>query len=205
MSDDQVAYFRSKPDETDVLGMIAWDSDYTAYTCRRNMVSTLFILDCPRVFIERWVGHKLSNPNYRLYDFSHRDFLVKFQSILAHRPIVYDIAWDGIQVTVSCQLQLRDVSKLTAHIPGNGRRVRIAITPYLPHEKCEISLRRLQNTEEPLFVNYGQNLSQVSLPAEMYVRQEYYDDYKRVYNRICDTLPEQCLNNPVCSAVHPTQ
>ena len=194
MSDDQVAYFRSQPDETDMLGKIAWDSDYTAYTCRRNMVSTLFILDCPRVFIERWAGHKLSDPNYRLHDFSHRDFLEKFQSILMHRPIVYDIAWDGIQVTASGQLQLRDVSRLTAHIPGNGRCVRIAITPYLPHEKGEISLRRLQNTENPLLANFGQSLSQISLPAEMFVRQEYHDDYKRVYNKLRDTLPETCLN-----------
>ena len=36
LTGDQLAYFRSKPDETDLLGNIAWEPDYTAYAVWHN-------------------------------------------------------------------------------------------------------------------------------------------------------------------------
>lgn len=194
LTDDQLAYFRSKPDETDLLGNIAWEPDYTAYACRRNMASWLFMLDVPRVYIERWMGHALSDPNYRLSDFSHQDFLETYQHLLMRRPIVYDVAWHGTHVNVCDHTQLSNVTRFSASIPGNGQRVRITITPYLPHETMEVWMQRIGNVNSPLHVRYGQSPSQAKIPDEILVRQEIHDEYRQVYRRIRDSLPLRLIN-----------
>lgn len=186
MSKDQYAYFGGHPESSDLLGIIAWDRDITTYTFRRNAATHLFILGLKLEHIQYLMGHKIWNIAFKRHDFSNEDLQYALYQKLCQRPIINDITFDSAPAVLKEDLRIKDISQLNAILAEHKGRIQIRITPYLPHEPIHVSLKAIPcgNESTSVAASYRQTPSQMSLPQDIYMIQEYHDSYKRAKNRL---------------------
>lgn len=185
MTTDQYDYFGRHPDSSDWLGTIAWDRDITTYTFRRNAATHLFILGLKLEHIQYLMGHKIWNIAYQRHHFSNDDLQYELYLKTRQRPIVNDISFGSKPISLKEDLHIKDISQLNTVLAEYEGKIQIRITPYLPHEPIHVSLKALSRDCESTSIaaSFRQSPSQMSLPQDIYMLQEYHDSYRRAKNR----------------------
>lgn len=184
ISDDQYEFFCYKPDSSDHLGCMAWDKDPTAYSLRRNIATHLFILGLPLEQIQYLMGHQITNPRYPRNSFTNPDLQFQMFKRLKLRPIVNEVNFAPQPMDIKDDTHLTNVSHLQANIVTSTAKVRIRITPYQPHDPCNISLKaHTDNDSDPIAISYRQRPMHTDQSTPVYMIAEYHSSYFTEYKR----------------------
>ena len=178
LTEEDHAFYRRKPDESDPLGIIAWDDDLSAYTCRRNVATLLFILGFSLAQIQFLMGHNITDGNYSRHHFTNPDQLATLYALYKQRPIVNTINFDPPSIVITDSTIMRDVTDINILLSGSGK-ARVRIIPYLPNEKCTISL--LNPNDTVVDACYQQCDSLAALPNTICMRHELHAAYRHAF------------------------
>ena len=183
LTPEQEQFFAVTAAPDNPLDAIAWDSDPTTYTFRRNGATAMFILGATLTQVQWWMGHMFTESNIPRNHFANPDEMLKLYRIIARRPLLNETSSDTPVVPLHKNAPYADVCHFRGQITAINAKVRIVIKPNVPYEPASVEIK----SNKPGCAQYWQNplesletqKTQEASPVEVNMLGDHYDVYNK--------------------------
>ena len=181
LHEKDLVYFSAEPDESDVLGVISWDADPTAYTNRRNFATHLGLLGFSLEEIQYLMGHQSTNTDYKRNHFANPDMLYQLYQKMTQRPIVNAICNDSNTIEIASSLCHESFGTNTFRVYGSDCVCQIRLISHSPLHPGKITVKPVSSISEdiPIKCTYTHQSSLMHPPVQISALSKYHQSYLR--------------------------
>lgn len=164
----------------DEMQRISEEDSLTAYVLRRNFVTHITILGLGHIYRRYLTGHDLKDKTLHRSIYSNPSELEKMCFALARRPLVNDIDYNTIHISVEKDTSIIDMNDMVADIKLETGKTRIKVIPNESFDIAEITFDPVKIDGEKVRIDgtYRQCKSERPQKEEVNVLRYYYDEYR---------------------------
>lgn len=164
----------------DEMQRISEEDSLTAYVLRRIFMTHITILGLDHIYRRYLTGHDLRDKTLHRSIYNNPAELEKMCFALGRRPLVNDIDYNAIHISVERDTSIIDLNDMVAEIKLKAGKIRLRITPNESFDVVEITFDPVEIDGKMMRIDgtYRQCKSERPQKEEVNVLRYYYDEYR---------------------------